>query len=32
MKPETKETIKDAAFVAALLLITYVSLILVGTF
>ena len=32
MKPEIKETLGEAAFVAALLLITYVLLIITGTF
>lgn len=31
MKPETKETIWEVITVASLLLITYVSLILIGT-
>lgn len=31
MKPETKETIWEVVTVASLLIITYISLILVGT-
>lgn len=31
-KPETKETIKDAAFIAAFLVIVYITLVLTSTF
>ena len=31
MKPETKETIGDIAIVAAIFIIAYISLILIGT-
>lgn len=32
LKPETKETIKDAAFLAVFLIIVYIILILTSTF